>query len=289
MSRTDLLARLGGGATTVCRCWRLVRRDGRAYGFTDHDRDLSFEGVTFKAGTGISARMLLQTTGLGVDNTEAAGALSAAGLTEAEIAAGRFDGAEVTAWLVDWSAPEARMVEFRGSFGDLVRGAGGFTAELRGLSAPLNEAQGRAYLARCGAVVGDSRCRVDLAAATFGIEVALELVEGDTLLWFAPGGAIDGFADRWFEKGRVSVLDGAAAGLWGAVKADRLSGTGREVELWQGLRAPLAAGDRVRITAGCDKLAETCRGKFGNLLNFRGFPTIPGEDWLTVAPSKSRR
>ena len=44
----------------------------------------------------------------------------------------------------------------------------------------------------------------------------------------------------------------------------------------------------IRIEAGCDKRADTCRVKFGNFLNFRGFPHIPGEDWLTSYPVSSR-
>jgi hypothetical protein len=31
----------------------------------------------------------------------------------------------------------------------------------------------------------------------------------------------------------------------------------------------------LRLEAGCDKRAETCRLKFGNFLNFRGFPAFP--------------
>ncbi|MFD2844660.1 phage BR0599 family protein [Paracoccus cavernae] len=46
--------------------------------------------------------------------------------------------------------------------------------------------------------------------------------------------------------------------------------------------APVA-GDQVRLSAGCDKRAETCRLKFANFLNFRGFPHLPTEDWL-LAP-----
>ena len=34
----ELQARLDGGATTLCRCWRVRRRDGVELGFTDHDR-----------------------------------------------------------------------------------------------------------------------------------------------------------------------------------------------------------------------------------------------------------
>lgn len=34
----------------------------------------------------------------------------------------------------------------------------------------------------------------------------------------------------------------------------------------------------------CDKRWETCIGVFGNGVNFRGFPDIPGDDWLTAHP-----
>ena len=34
----------------------------------------------------------------------------------------------------------------------------------------------------------------------------------------------------------------------------------------------------------CDKRAATCQAKFDNFLNFRGFPHMPGEDWLTAYP-----
>ena len=40
----------------------------------------------------------------------------------------------------------------------------------------------------------------------------------------------------------------------------------------------------LRFEAGCDKQAPTCRLKFNNFLNFRGFPDIPGEDWLMATP-----
>ena len=48
--------------------------------------------------------------------------------------------------------------------------------------------------------------------------------------------------------------------------------------------ADVAPGDMLRIEAGCDKRAATCRLKFGNFVNFRGFPHIPGEDWLMAVP-----
>lgn len=70
------------------------------------------------------------------------------------------------------------------------------------------------------------------------------------------------------------------------IKADHGTGQDRLVSLWDDLG--LAVGDRVRLIAGCDRLAGTCRTKFANFLNFRGFPDIPGEDWLMQAPQRSR-
>lgn len=89
--------------------------------------------------------------------------------------------------------------------------------------------------------------------------------------------------------GRVVWIDGRNAGTSQSVKADRgLSGGGRQVELWQEPPAGLHAGDRFRLVAGCDKRAESCREKFGNFMNFRGFPHIPGEDWVTAYPRRGQ-
>ena len=129
-----LKAHLATGVTTVARAWAVTRADGLRLGFTDHDRDLEFDGLVFRADSGLSALAVEQATGLAVDNTEALGALSAAAITEADIDAGRYDGAEVMAWLVNWAEVAQRHVVFRGSIGEIERRGGAFKAELRGLT-----------------------------------------------------------------------------------------------------------------------------------------------------------
>ena len=101
-----LQAHLQSGLTTTCRCWAITRSDAQVYGFTDHDMELRFDGLVFKASTGLTAAAIEQATGLSIDNTEAMGALSDASVREEDIEAGRFDGAEVRAWLVNWADPE---------------------------------------------------------------------------------------------------------------------------------------------------------------------------------------
>lgn len=280
----ELEAHLGTGTTTVCRCWAVVRTDGWSRGFTDHDTNLSFEGIAFHADTGLTAKALQQTTGLSVDNTEAMGALSDSAITEEDILAGRYDGAELRAWLVNWQDVSQRLLQFRGTVGEVVRGAGAFQAELRGLTEALNQPQGRIFQKPCAAVLGDGLCRFDVSQAGFFTERVVEEIEDGRVFTFAE---MAGFDDRWFERGTLRVLTGQADGLAGIVKNDRAIGAGRRVELWEKIPLPIHPGDTVRIEAGCDKRAETCKAKFNNFLNFRGFPHIPGEDWLLSYPIRS--
>lgn len=285
MSKEALYSHLASGSTTVCRAWTVRRRDGLVLGFTDHDRDLLVDGVSCRADTGMTARALQQTTGLSVDNSEAFGALSAAAITEADLTAGRFDGAEVQAYLVNWAAPQDFLLQFRGSLGEISRADGSFKAELRGLTELLNRPHGMAYTPGCSAVLGDGRCRFDLRQPGYFAEVAVNAADDGRIFTFHDFASFD---ERWFEGGRFTPISGAASGLVGVVKIDRQTGRERRIELWQSLRAPITAGDMVRIEAGCDKSATTCRVKYSNFPNFRGFPHIPGEDWLASYPVPGR-
>jgi uncharacterized phage protein (TIGR02218 family) len=277
----ELQARLDTGATKLCRCWLVRRQDGVTLGFTDHDADLVFDGVTFGASSGMDASALQSATGLGVDNAEALGALSNAAVREADIRAGRYDRAEIWHWLVDWERPELRALQFRGSFGEIRRADGGFEVELRGLAEALNAPVGRTVLRTCDRALGDARCGFDLSTPGFGGEgVLLEGSRGAGLV--ADG--LDGFASGWFTHGVLTWLSGANTGTKSAVKTDRPAGSVRRLMLWRSPGYAVATGDRFRMAAGCDKRADTCRAKFDNLLNFRGFPHIPGEDWVTAYP-----
>mgnify|MGYP001801115521 CR=1 FL=1 len=66
-----LQAHLEGGLTTVAHAWAITRKDGVVLGFTDHDRELTFDGITFRADTGLSARAVSLCTVLSVDISDA--------------------------------------------------------------------------------------------------------------------------------------------------------------------------------------------------------------------------
>lgn len=268
--------------TQIARAWAITRRDGVVLGFTDHDGELSFAGIRFRPDAGLTAQAVVQGAGLSVDNTEAIGALSDGAIEERDIIAGRWDGAELRQWEVDWSNPAQHRLIFRGSLGEVTRVGGAFKAELRGLSEPLNQPVGRVFQPRCSAILGDAACKVNMALPGLSGEGVIASVEGGKfrLTGFA------GFDDRWFERGRLVMVSGAALDIGGHVKNDRaLPGGEREVDLWTQLGIAPSVGDRVKLLAGCDKSVGNCRLKFNNFLNFRGFPHLPQEDWL-MAPGK---
>ncbi|MBP1805504.1 DUF2163 domain-containing protein [Rubellimicrobium aerolatum] len=274
---------LATGVTTIARCWSVTRRDGVTLGFTDHDRPLSFDGLTFRPDSGLSASAVVQATGLSVDNSEATGALTSDAITDADIEAGRFDAAQVHLWHVNWTDPADRVLRFTGTLGEIRRGDGAFHAELRGLSEALNRPLGRLYQTTCGASLGDAACRFDTTAPGVSAEVPAATTDG-TLFRLS---GLTTFPSRWFERGRLTVLTGQAQGLTATVKRDQTDGPDRLLELWSPLRAPLAPTDLIRLQPGCDKRATTCRARFDNIANFRGFPFIPGEDWLLSVPVPS--
>ena len=274
------------GSTTVCRTWLVRRKDGMTLGFTDHDCDLTFDGVLFAARSGLTAGALEKTNGMAVDNTEVLGALSDASVSEDDILAGRYDGAEVTSYLVNWANVSERSVQFRGTFGEIVRREGSFRVELRGLTQALNVPHGRVYHAECGAVLGDLRCKVDLSTPAMSMLATAQAVVSGRILHFP---AIVGLRDGWLIDGQVTVQSGTGKGQSGRVKSDATVDGIRIVELWKTFGLRPAAGDQFQLWAGCDRRASTCRNKFDNFLNFRGFPGIPGEDWLRSSPSRSGR
>lgn len=273
-------AKLASGVTTLAHVWRIERRDGESYAFTDHDCPLTFDGMTAEPILGVSAGAIEKSLGLGVDSASIVGALSSEAMTEADLARGRWDGARVDIYRVDWTAPEKRVHLFAGHVGEVRRGALAFEAELRGLQAQLNTPVGRVFSRFCDADVGDARCGVDIEATSFRGEGEVTALMGANA--FRASG-LEAFAEHWFARGRIVWAEGGAS----EVATHRAEGGEAVFELLD--IAPVSIGAAFTVYAGCDKRLETCRAKFGNVVNFRGFPHMPGNDALQAGPPNGGR
>lgn len=276
-----LQARLDSGVTTLAQAWKLTRRDGAVLGFTDHDRDLVIDSVTYRAGTGFAASEASSRFDLSVDGGDIAGAFDDEMLREADLAAGRYDAAAIETWLVNWSDVSLRVLTARSTLGEVKRQGTAFTAELRGLADLLSQESGRLYTAKCNADLGDGKCRVDLGTSAMRGNGVVTALEGASLLTAA---GLDAFADGWFSAGRLVWTSGGNSGLAIEIKQHRVSSGVVRLALWQAMPEPISDGDMFTVTAGCDKRLSTCRDRFANADNFRGFPQIPGNDFLMSYP-----
>ena len=273
----SLQSHLATGATTLAWCWRVTRSDGAVLGFTDHDRDLTFDGTTFEAATGFTASEIKDALGLSVDNLEVSSALNSDQLNADDLAGGLYDDAGVEIWRVNWQDTNQRVLMRAGSLGEVRRAGTAFSAEVRGLAHYLQQPKGRLFQSGCDADLGDARCGVDVDDPAFrgtGTTIAASRLR----LFTASG--LDAFAAGWFTRGLVTFTSGANAGRAQEVKRHSLSGVTATLELWQPMALPIEAGDTFTITAGCDKQFATCRAKFANAANFRGFPHMPGNDYI---------
>lgn len=278
---SGLQAHLDSGATTLCWCWQLTRADGVVMGFTDHDRALTFEGVTFEAASGFTASEVQSALGLSVDNLTLAGALSAAALNEDDLAAGLYDNAAFQLWRVNWADTAQRVLMKTGTLGEVTRQGAAFSAELRGLAQALNQPVGRAFGRLCDADLGDARCTVTLSAIAGTVATVF-----DARRFTAAG--LGGIAGGDLTGGKLTFTTGANAGRGMEIKRHAVSGGIATVELWQAMSGAAAAGDGFTVTPGCDKALATCRDRFANTANFRGFPHMPGNDAVLAAPAANQ-
>jgi len=264
-------ADLEAGASTLCWCWRVTRRDGAAFGFTDHDGPLVVDGLEHEPMSGFSPGE--RTASLGGDAGEASvfGALDDARITAADLDAGVWDGAEVRLKRVDWRHPDRNAQVARGEIISVSRRGDAFEADIAGLSARLERRIGRSLGRACDAALGDARCGKDITSAPFRRDAVVTAVTQDGVEVDAPGASE---ASGWFEGGRITWSSVSAV-----IRGDMKSGAARLLTLGRSDVAP-SLGEAVTLIAGCDKQPGTCAAKFNNLLNFRGFPHMPGNDLL---------
>lgn len=267
-----LQAHLDSGETTMVHCWKVTRNDGTVQGFTEHDRDLTFGSVTYSAATGFTASAIETTLGLSVDNLNAEGAISSETLTEQDLAAGRYDGAEVELFWVNFNDVSQRVLLSKGNIGQVSRGELLFSAELRSQSARLQQRTGRVYQRTCDAVLGDARCKVALAGFTSTGTVS-SVAEGRRMMVTGLSNDTSGY----YSLGVLTFTSGDNNGL----KFDVKSHSPGLIDLWSVPPFSVTVGTTFSVVAGCDKKRDTCINKFNNVINFQGFPYIPGNDFIT--------
>lgn len=270
-----LLEHLKSAVTTLCYCWKLTLKDGTVCGFTDHDQRVSIGGTEFQPQSGFSASEARKSLGLSTDTVDVEGALSSTDIREEDIDAGLYDDARVETWLVNWSQPNEAALLGVASIGRIIREDGLFRAEMRNLGSSFDKPSGRYFHRHCDASLGDERCKVDTSQPELnGSGQILEVRASNVLIV----NGLDNFEEGWFQYGVLTWTSGENQGDTARIIEHRfLSGITRIVTERPAVRE-VTPGDAFTVIAGCNKSFATCKAKFLNQENFRGFPHMPGND-----------
>ncbi|MDZ3830334.1 MAG: DUF2163 domain-containing protein [Sphingopyxis sp.] len=262
---------------TLAWCWRLSRRDGVTIGLTSHDRDLMVDGLRYRAAPGMKPSAIETSDSIDAATMDLEGAIASDAIAARDLDAGRWDGAALRLFVIDWSVPGAVPVTVaRGTLGAIERRGAAFAAELQGVTRLLDQPVCPATSPSCRAMLGDRACRVDLAPRTHARRVVA--LAGRAVTLDVPVAA--GAAAGTMAFGELLWLEGANCGLASPV----IGAEGSVLHLAE--PPPLAAAPplRVRLIEGCDKQLATCRDRFANAVNFRGEAHLPGNDLLTRYP-----
>lgn len=271
-----LQAHLAGPVTTLADLVLVTRRDGARFGFTSHDEDLEFGGVTYYARS-IDTSTVQSRADMSVDNLDIQVSLTGPDVTEAAIRAGVWDGATVQLSRVNYADLTQGALQLRrGELGQVSYSKGVATAEFRGLTRRLENVIVETYTPTCRYDLGDARCGVNLATYT-----ATGTVTSVTDRAAFTASALAG-ADDLYTFGKVTWTAGANAGLSMEIKRHQ---TGGVLTLVLPMPYAIAPGDTFSAVQGCNKLLKTaagytgdCKVKFSNVVRFGGFAEIPGPD-----------
>lgn len=270
-----LAAHLAGEALTLAMCVKVSRRDGPTLGFTSLDRDLVVDGLTYEAASSVQASAIQQEASAGIDNLDLMGLLSSDRITDADLRAGRYDGAGLEIFLVNYAdLTQGRVVLLRGYIGGVQISDGNYVAEVRSLSQRLSQQIGELTSPLCRVMkLGDTRCGVNLTS--FRHTRTVSQVDSRYVLRFGS----TSLASDYFSYGLLTLTSGANIDLAREIKLHTLSGgTTAILTLQEPFPFPVQVGDTGVLEAGCDRRFTTCRTKFANVENFRGEPHVPGTD-----------
>ena len=127
-----LKAHLAQEVTTIAMCWKLTRVDGVIMGFTNHDLNIVFDGVTYIASTGITPSTNKSNSDMSVDNMEADSYLDSDEITEQDIAAGYYDYAALEVFIVNYEdLSVGNMIIRVGNMGEITLNYHQYIAEFR--------------------------------------------------------------------------------------------------------------------------------------------------------------
>lgn len=274
---TGLATHLAGNTHTRVRMLRIDFKNGDALTITDHDRPLVFDlgdgSAIYTPRTGILPSDYAASVGFDPDDMEVTGPLVETAtedwqVTKAQVIGGKFDDAEFRFFHVNWQNLTGHIPIAYGRVVLAEVDGGTFKLTLHSEISRFAQEIGRTITGYCDADFGDARC----GYVNTPVEATVTAVSDARVFSVSFYGD---YADDFFNAGTIQFQTGALAGTR-PVEIFDWAESGA-IALWINLPQAPEVGDTLYIYQGCGKTREACMA-YDNIINFRGFPDVPGSD-----------
>jgi uncharacterized phage protein (TIGR02218 family) len=278
-----LQAHLDQPVTTTCRLLRIQLRDGRVFGVTSLDADVTYDDgrgpITYSANQGVDPSALAADSDLSVANAEAQSLLvtTGPGITEAMIEAGDLRDAEWTLYLVNYrDLGMGHIILAAGDVGEVTKRWGMvWMPELLSYSVRLRQPVGTHWSRTCRAIDGSpAEGQLGCGRTITQIPGTVTAVGAESDRVFTGNHAAGAFP---LAPGKVTWVTGANTGRVGFVEAI----AGGAATLGNTMPYAIAVGDEYEIADTCPRTWAACVAR-ANPLNFKGEPLIPTGDSSAV-------
>lgn len=272
----EQFGQLQKGTTHFCLIGKVTQTEdkgGDSIRFAIHAKEIVFLGEVYKPVPAVVSKFQA-TAGTEVDNATFQTVLDET-LSRLNIKGGKWQGASVELFVVNYLAPEIGYIQRQGGrFGQAKIIGNEAEIEYRGSTSLLSQEIGEKTSRLCRYQLGDSKCKVNVATFTFpGTVTAVANRQKFTVSVSKP--------DGYFYRGQISFQTGGNAGL----RMETQNNTGQVITLFQPMVKDVEVGDEIYLIAGDDKTLPTCHIKFGNAVNFGGEgPDMPNRERLYKFP-----
>lgn len=279
---------LNGEVTTLCNCWQIELANGVVMGFTDHDHDIEFNSILHEASSGFESSEVENSVGMSFDDQEIMGALQSDKITPKDIKARIYDGAKVKHFVVNWNTPIEHALMRTLVMGEISQADHLFKASVKSLTSLLDQTNNLRFQKLCSAVLGDNKCKVTLNGSYKKTGIVQKVLGSKNI----EASGLSAFSSNWFRSGKLKFTSGVNTGFVIEVIGHNAPQQGSQLcslSLWASVPELMQIGDAFEITSGCDKQFLTCKSKFSNSENFRGFPHIPGSEFAMSYAAVSQK
>ncbi|MBL1420252.1 MAG: DUF2163 domain-containing protein [Alphaproteobacteria bacterium] len=279
-------AHLALNVTQICHCLKIEKGDISLY-LTDHDRPLLFLEDGYFPDENLTIAPAKFYRNLRDDQFEISSFIDDNGLSYDLIEADHLQDAQFYLYQVNWGKPDEYNLLKIGVVGDVYLEAAHVKLAMHGIAKPLEKRHNRLLQEKCDAQFAGDRCNIDTELAIYHKLGQVSLLKTTHSFEIElPSGVDSGYFDggslEWQSGENINV----GAEKLRIMRQFKLSDCIHSIILYRTAKYPIALEDELKLTVGCDKSFATCRDRFANSAEFRGFDQMPGKAFKFTYPQR---